>query len=344
MNIAINGFGRIGRTALRVMHERGLLPSLVAINDLTDAETLATLLRHDSNYGAFDGEIKAHNSDDAPVAGQPTGTITIDGHRVKVYADKEPDKLPWSELKVDVVIESTGHFVDQAGASLHLKAGARRVVITAPAKGAQVPTIVMGVNDDKLTKDDAIVSNASCTTNCIAPVAQVMAEHFGVVKAMMTTVHGYTADQNLQDGPHKDLRRARSAAVNIVPTSTGATLAAAEAVPELKGLFAGVALRVPVPVGSLSDFTFLLKRKTTVAEVNEVLSKAANSRRYKGIMTVTDEPIVSSDIIGESHSSIVDLGLTQVLDGDFVKVFAWYDNEYGYCHRLIDQVEAIAKL
>jgi glyceraldehyde 3-phosphate dehydrogenase len=343
MKMAINGFGRIGRTALRVMHERGEEKNLVAVNDLTDAETLAALLKYDSNYGTLPAEIKGKVLTKEPKEGEPVGVITIDGHEIQVYSEKDPTKLPWGKLGVDVVIESTGRFVDQKGSAQHLTAGAKKVVISAPAKEGEVRTIVIGVNDDKLKADDDIVSNASCTTNCISPVAQVIVEHFGVKKAMMTTVHGYTADQNLQDGPHKDLRRARSAAVNIVPTSTGATIAAAEAVPELKGLFAGVSIRVPVPVGSISDFTFLLKKKTTVEEVNEVLTKASHSPRYKGIMAVTDEPIVSSDIIGDPHSSIVDLSLTQVLDGDFIKVFAWYDNEFGYCNRLIDQVDLVAK-
>lgn len=342
MKLAINGFGRIGRTALRVLLERGLEKSLVAVNDLTDAETLAVLMKYDSNYGTLEFEVIGENLTDTPQEGQPAGLLTIDGHEIKVFNQKDPKLLPWKELGVDVVIESTGRFVDEDGASQHLTAGAKKVIISAPAKGGSVPTVVMGVNEGTLKKEHTIISNASCTTNCIAPVAQVMVEHFGVDKAMMTTVHGYTADQNLQDGPHKDPRRARSAPVNIVPTSTGATIAATEAVPELKGLFAGVALRVPVSVGSISDFTFLLKRKTTVKEVNDVLTKAAKSKRYQGIMMVTNDPIVSSDIIGDPHSSIVDLSLTQVLDGDFVKIFAWYDNEYGYCNRLIDQVETVA--
>ncbi len=344
MKIAINGFGRIGRTALRVLLERGQEKALVAINDLTDAETLATLLKYDSNYGGLGAEVVGKTLTDQPKDGQPVGLITLNGHEIKVFSQKDPSLLPWGKLGVEAVIECTGHFTDEAGMRLHIKAGAKKVVLSAPAKEGAVKTVVMGVNSHGLTAKDEVISNASCTTNCIAPVAQVMVEEFGVVKAMMTTVHGYTADQNLQDGPHKDLRRARSAAVNIVPTSTGATLAAAEAVPELKGLFAGVAIRVPVPVGSLSDFTFLLKRKTSVEEVNKVLSEAAASKRYKGIMAVTEEPIVSSDIIGDPHSSIVDLSLTQVLDGDFVKVFAWYDNEYGYCNRLIDEVELVAGL
>ncbi len=341
MRIAINGFGRIGRTSLRVMLERGLLKKVVAVNDLADAQTLALLLKYDSNYGHIGVDVSAENFTNIPDPDGPVGVILVDDHEIHVFNQKEPTKLPWKDLNIDVVIESTGRFVDEEGASQHLTAGAKRVVLSAPAKEGEVRTIVMGVNESKLSDKDVIISNASCTTNCIAPVAEVIVRKFGVKKAMMTTIHGYTADQNLQDGPHKDPRRARSAAVNIVPTSTGATLAAAEAVPELKGLFAGVAIRVPVPVGSISDFTFLLKKKTTVAEINKVLTEASKSERYKGIMAVTDEPIVSSDIIGESHSSIVDLSLTQVMDGDFVKVFAWYDNEYGYCHRLIDEVELL---
>jgi glyceraldehyde 3-phosphate dehydrogenase len=344
MKLAINGFGRIGRTALRVLLERDQIEHLVAVNDLADAETLAALLKYDSNYGALDADVEGKNDSEEQKGDTPVGHITVNGHKIAVFAQKDPKLLPWKKLGVDVVIESTGRFVDEEGAGQHITAGAKKVVLSAPAKEGSVRTIVMGVNHDTLKKTDAIISNASCTTNCISPVAQVIVEKFGVKKAMMTTIHGYTADQNLQDGPHKDLRRARSAAVNIIPTSTGATLAAAEAVPELKGLFEGVAIRVPVPVGSISDFTFLLKKKTTVKEVNEVLTKAAHSARYKGIMAVTDEPIVSSDIIGDPHSSIVDLSLTQVLDGDFIKVFAWYDNEFGYCNRLIDEVDLIAKL
>lgn len=343
MKLAINGFGRIGRTSMRVLVERGMHTSVVAVNDLTDAETLAALLKYDSNYGHIGVEVTGENFENVTDPAGPVGNIVIDGHEVLVFSQKDPTQLPWGDLKIDVVIESTGRFVDEEGAGQHLKAGAKRVVLSAPAKAGSVKTVVMGVNSDGLKPTDLIVSNASCTTNCISPVAQVIVEKFGVEKAMMTTVHGYTSDQNLQDGPHKDLRRARSAAVNIVPTSTGATIAAAEVVPELKGLFAGVSLRVPIPVGSISDFTFLLKRKTTVEEVNEVLTKASESKQYKGIMSVTNEPIVSSDIIGDPHSSIVDLSLTQVLDGDFVKIFAWYDNEFGYCHRLIDQAEAVAK-
>lgn len=348
MKVAINGFGRIGRTATRVMLERGNEKDLVAINDLADAETLAMLLKYDSNYGTLGVEVSGQKTAGEPKDGEPVGQISIAGHDILVFATKDPQLLPWKDLAIDTVIEATGRFTDEEGMRQHIIAGAKRVILTAPSKGGMVPTIVVGVNDplrgqatSAVKKDNEtgeIISNASCTTNCIAPVAQIMVSEFGVAKAMMTTVHGYTADQNLQDGPHADLRRARSAAINIVPTSTGATIAATEVVPELRELFAGVALRVPVSVGSLSDFTFLLKRKTTVAEVNDAFTKASKGKRYKGIVAVTQDPIVSSDIIGDPHSAIVDLSLTQVLDGDMVKVFAWYDNEFGYCNRLIDQL------
>ncbi len=338
MATAINGFGRIGRTALRVMLERGMESQLVAVNDLTDAVTLAHLLKYDTNYGVLAAEVGGENKPMSKHGTGSVGTLTVNGHQIAVFAEKDPSHLPWKELEIDTVIESTGHFTDAKGAKLHLDAGAKRVVISAPAKDGTVKTIVLGVNGESKDANEAIISNASCTTNCVAPVAQIMVAEFGVKKALMTTIHAYTQDQNLQDGPHKDLRRARSAAANIVPTSTGAAIAATEVIPELKGLFDGVAIRVPVPVGSLSDFTFLLKKRVTVKEVNAILSEAANSSRYKGILAVTDEPIVSSDIIGDPHSSIVDLSLTQVVDGDLVKVFAWYDNEYGYCNRLIDQL------
>lgn len=344
MKLAINGFGRIGRTSLRVLLDRGLEKSIIAVNDLTDAATLAALLKYDSNYGHIGCEVSGENFEDVKDPAGPVGNIIVNGHEILVFSQKDPTQLPWGDLGIDIVIESTGRFVDQEGAGQHIKAGAKRVILSAPAKEGSVKTIVMGVNDDSLKKTEEIISNASCTTNCISPVAQVIVDKFGVAKAMMTTIHGYTSDQNLQDGPHKDLRRARAAATNIVPTSTGATIAAAEVVPELKGLFAGVSLRVPIPVGSISDFTFLLKRKTTVKEINDTLTKASESKRYKGIMSVTNEPIVSSDIIGDPHSSIVDLSLTQVLDDDFVKIFAWYDNEFGYCNRLIDQAELVYKL
>ena len=327
--IAINGFGRIGRQTFRRIIENHPNLEVVAINDLTDPKTLAHLLKYDSNYGIWKHEI---TSDDK--------NIIVDGKSYPVYAEKEPEKLPWKKLDVDVVIESTGKFTDSEGAGKHIKAGARRIVISAPVHGdgtSGVKTFVLGVNGSKYSNEE-IISNASCTTNCIAPVAAVMNLKFGILKAMMTTVHGYTADQNLQDGPHRDLRRARSAAENIVPTTTGAAIATTETIPELKGLFDGAAIRVPVSVGSISDFTFLLKKKVTVEEVNNAFKEVSKNPLFSSILAVTEDPIVSSDIVGRSESAIVDLSLTQVVDGDMVKVFAWYDNEFGYSNRLVEQV------
>lgn len=323
MRIAINGFGRIGRTAARILLEKyGDQAVLVAVNDLTDAETLAHLFEFDSNYRRFRQKVTTKN-----------GALVVGRQEIAVLAEKDPAKLPWDELKIDVVLECTGRFTDGKEAAAHVRAGARRVVISAPAENA--PTHVLGVNDETAHQSE-VINNASCTTNCISPVAAVMHTHFGIAKAMMTTIHSYTQDQNLQDGPHKDLRRARAAAQNIVPTSTGAAKATTEVIPELKGLFDGLAIRVPTPVVSLSDFTFLLKKKTTIEDVNHVLTQAAAQARYRGILEVTDEPLVSTDLIGHPASAIVDLSLTQVIDGDFVKVVAWYDNEYGYSSRLVE--------
>lgn len=336
--IAINGFGRIGRVAMRILHERGLHTSVVAINDLTDAKTLAHLLQYDSNYGRLKADIEAHVYDNQPPY---SGALTIDKHSFYVLSVKDPAELPWAKLGVDIVIECTGRFTDAEGMQKHITAGAKKVILSAPADGTGVETFVRGINDEALTSDKHLVSNASCTTNCITPVAQVIHQQFGIEKAMMTTIHSYTADQVLQDGPHKDLRRARSAPQNMVPTSTGATKAAALAVPELAGIFDGLSIRVPTPVGSLSDFTFVTKKETTVEEVNKALKEASEQPRLKGILEVTEEPIVSSDIVGTSASSIVDLKLTQVVGGNLVKVIAWYDNEWGYTNRLIDQVETL---
>jgi len=328
VKVAINGFGRIGRVAFKIILDKHASEvEVVGINDLTDAATLAHLLKYDTSYGIYQKSISSDGNH-----------ILVDGRPYQVLAEKDPTKLPWGQLGVDVVIECTGRFTDYAGSEAHLKAGAKMVVISAPAKGGNVGTYLMGVNHDHYTPDQKIINNASCTTNCIAPVAQVIHHKFGIVKAMMTTVHSYTADQNLQDGPHKDLRRARAAAENIVPTTTGAAIATTEAIPELKGLFDGMAIRVPTPVGSISDFTFLLKRKVTVEEINQALTEASASPQYQGILAVTTDPVVSSDIVGRTESSIVDLSLTQVVDGDMVKVFAWYDNEWGYSHRLVEQV------
>lgn len=329
--VAINGFGRIGRSAFKVAFERDDL-EVVAINDLTDNPTLAHLLQYDSNYGRYHHPVKATESG-----------IEVDGKTIKVTNEPDPTKLPWGEMGVDVVIESTGRFVDPKDALKHVEAGAKKVVISAPAKGEGSNTVVLGVNDKDAEKPGEVFSNASCTTNCITPPAAVILREFGIERAMMTTIHSYTADQNLQDGPHKDLRRARAAATNIVPTSTGATLAAAEALPELKGVFEGMAIRVPTPVGSLSDFTFVVKKETTVDEVNAAFKKAAKEPAFEGILEVTEDPVVSSDIVGNPHSSIVDLGLTQV-NGTLVKVVAWYDNEWGYSNRLVELVADLARL
>src|SRR4051812_26516583 len=324
--VAINGFGRIGRNAFKVAFERSDL-EIVAINDLTDTKTLAHLLKHDSNYGTYEYDV---SSDE--------GNIIVKGQPIKVLAEKEPTALPWRDLQIDVVIESTGFFVDPAKARAHIEAGAKKVVISAPAKGEGATTIVLGVNEDKLEGASDVVSNASCTTNCITPVAAVIESTFGIEKAMMTTVHSYTASQRLQDAPAKDLREARNAAENIVPTTTGASIAAGQALPALQGIFGGMSVRVPTPVVSLSDFVIITKRSVSVEEVNEVFKKAAKEPYYQGILDVTEEELVSGDFIGNSHSAIVDLKLTAVLGDTMLKVVAWYDNEWGYSNRLVEVV------
>jgi glyceraldehyde 3-phosphate dehydrogenase len=332
--IAINGFGRIGRNAFKIAFERSDV-EIVAINDLTDTKTLAHLLKHDSNYGAYSHNVSFDDSD-----------IIVDDQHIKVLAEKDPAALPWKDLGVDVVIESTGFFVDPAKARAHIDAGAKKVVISAPAKGEGATTIVLGVNDDKLSDPGSsdIISNASCTTNCITPVAAVIESTFGIEKAMMTTIHSYTASQKLQDAPAKDLREARNAAENIVPTTTGASIAAAKALPALEGIFGGMSGRVPTPVVSLSDFVIITKRKVSVEEVNEAFKKAATEPYYQGILAVTEEPLVSSDFIGNSHSAIVDLKLTAVTGGNMLKVVAWYDNEWGYSNRLVEVVADTGRL
>jgi len=331
VRVGINGFGRIGRNVLRAgLNKKGL--EFVAVNDLTDAQTLAHLLKYDSVHGKFGPRVEA--KEDA---------ISIDGKEVKVFALKDPGQLPWKDLGVDVVLESTGRFTDRAGGAKHLEAGAKKVVISAPSKDPDV-SLVLGVNEK--VYDPAkhhILSMGSCTTNCLAPIAKILVDEFGVEYGLMTTIHAYTADQNLVDGPHKDLRRARAAAQNIVPTTTGAAHATTKVIPQLKGLFDGLSVRVPVPVGSLADFTFLLKKKVTVEEVNIAMRDAAKNPLYKGVLQVTHDPVVSSDIIGNPHSSIVDLNLTKVVDGDMVKVVAWYDNEWGYANRLVEMAMVSGK-
>ena len=324
IKLAINGFGRIGRNAFKIAFERRDV-KIVAINDLTDTKTLAHLLKHDSSYGTYDRDVKFDEEN-----------IIVDGEKIRVYAEKEPKNLPWKDHRVDVVIESTGFFTDPAKAAAHLEAGAQKVVISAPAKGEGAKTIVIGVNEDTVTEDDKIISNASCTTNCIAPVMKVLKDTFGIEKALMTTVHSYTASQRILDAPAKDLREARAAAENIVPTSTGASKAAALTIPALKGKFDGLSIRVPTPVVSLADITAVLKKDTTIEELQEVFKNAAKEPFYEGILGVSEEPLVSIDYRGNSHSSIVDLPLINVVDKNLVKVVAWYDNEWGYSNRLVE--------
>jgi len=324
INVAINGFGRIGRAALKAIWLRFPHLKIVAINDLCEPETLAHLLRYDSVYGTTKQEILADKAG-----------LIINGLRIPVLAIKDPAELPWKKLKVDVVLECTGRFTKQEDLAKHLMAGAKKVLLSAPAKSGDVPIIVPGVNLDKVKKNDHMVSCASCTTNCLAPVTKVIKESFGIKKALMTTIHSYTADQNLVDGPHKDWRRARAAALNIIPTTTGAAIAATATIPSLKDKFDGLAVRVPTPVGSLCDTVYVLGKKTSVKAVNQAIIKAAKGK-MKGIIEASSEELVSSDIVGNSHSAIVDLKNTRVVDGDLLKVVSWYDNEWGYANRLVE--------
>lgn len=328
--VAINGFGRIGRQAFKIASQHPDI-EIVAINELGDVANMAYLLKYDT----------VHRRDDATVAVKD-GELQVDGKSYKWLSIADPRSLPWRDLKIDVVIESTGRFTKKSQAEAHLEAGAKSVVISAPAENA--PAFVLGVNDSAYDPvEHTVISNASCTTNSITPVMAILDEKFGVAKALMTTIHSYTADQRLVDSPHKDFRRGRAAAQNIVPTSTGAARASAEALPQLKGIFDGISLRVPTLDVSVSDLTILLKRKTTVEEVNAAFREAAASDRYHGILAVTDEPLVSTDFTGNPASSIVDLGLTQIVDGDFLKVFAWYDNEWGYANRLVEEVVMVGR-
>ncbi|MFQ3631881.1 type I glyceraldehyde-3-phosphate dehydrogenase [Roseiflexus sp.] len=339
--VAINGFGRIGRQSFKAMLEQYSDDlEIVAINDLTDNETLAHLLRHDSTYGSFDGSVIATNDRINVTFYDEDG----DEREIEIVAleERDPAKLPWRDLGIDIVIESTGRFTDAEKARAHLQAGARKVIITAPAKGEDI-TICLGVNEDRY--DNAvhhIISNASCTTNCLAPVAKVLNDRFGIRRGMMTTVHSYTMDQNLQDNVHKDLRRARAAAMNIVPTTTGAARAVALVIPELKGKFDGFAVRVPTPTVSMIDFVVELERSASVDEVNEAFREAAQSKELEGILEVTEEELVSTDFIGSTASATVDLPLTMSLGGNLVKVIAWYDNEWGYATRIADLTAFIA--
>jgi len=335
VRVGINGFGRIGRSVFKALYgEYGDEIEIVAANDLGDVDTMAHLLKYDSVYGPFfGGEIEIARSEHG---------ITLDGHELRILAERDPAKLPWGDLGVDIVIESTGFFTDAEKAKAHLAGGAKKVIITAPAKGEDI-TICMGVNEDRYDPTrHSIISNASCTTNCLAPVAKIILEKFGVVKGLVTTVHSYTGDQNIVDGPHKDLRRARAAAINIIPTTTGAARAVALVIPELKGKFDGFALRVPTPTVSIIDFVAQVERPTTVEEVNAAF-KAQAEGDLEGILGYTEEPLVSSDFREDSRSSIVDGLSTMVIGGDLIKVISWYDNEWGYSCRVADLAAFMAE-
>jgi glyceraldehyde 3-phosphate dehydrogenase len=330
VKIGINGFGRIGRNYLRAALAQGSKLDIVAVNDLSDTKSLATLLKYDSITGRLAADVTYDDTN-----------VIVNGKKIKVLAERDPAALPWGELGVDIVIESTGRFTDAADAKKHLDAGAKKVLISAPGTGVD-GTFVMGVNHTNYdAANDHIISNASCTTNCLAPLAKVFNDEFGIENGLMTTVHAYTADQNLQDGPHSDLRRARAAALNIVPSSTGAAKAIGEVLPELKGKLDGYALRVPVPTGSITDLTLVSKKTVTIDEIKAAYKKAAEGS-LKGILEYTEDPIVSSDIVTDPHSSIFDAGLVKVI-GNTVKISSWYDNEWGYSNRLVDLTEYVAE-
>jgi len=331
VRVGINGFGRIGRNVFRAAKERGADIEWVAVNDLTDPETLAHLLKHDSVLGTYPGEIEA--TEDG---------IKVDGEEIKVLAEKDPASLPWGDLDVDVVIESTGIFTDRDDAAKHLEAGAKKVVVTAPSDGADV-TVAPGVNfeEDYDPDEHDVLSAASCTTNCLAPVAKVLHEAVGIKHGLMTTIHAYTADQGLQDLPHKDLRRARAAAINLIPTTTGAAKSVGKVIPELEGKLHGYAVRAPVPTGSLVDLTIEAENETSVEEVNEAFRQAADTGALEGILAYSEEPLVSSDIQKSPYSATFDSEMTSVIDGTQVKVLAWYDNEWGYSHRVVDVIEKV---
>jgi glyceraldehyde 3-phosphate dehydrogenase len=324
--IAINGFGRIGRVSFRIFLERKNI-EVVAINDITDARTLAHLLKYDSVHGVFKGEINVDKDG-----------LIVNGKPIRVLSEKDPANLPWKDMGIDIVIESTGHFLDMAGAKKHIQAGARRVILSAPPKGSDIKTVVWGINDHILSKDDLVISNASCTTNCAAPMIKVLDEQFGLEDGYITTVHSYTSDQRLHDAPHKDYRRARAAALSIVPTSTGAAKAITKIFPHLEGKLGGCGMRVPVPDGSLTDITCVLRKPATPEGINAAFKKAAEETDLKRILQYTEDPIVSIDIVGNPYSCIYDAEFTSVI-GNMVKVIGWYDNESGYSHRLADLAE-----
>ena len=330
VKVGINGFGRIGRNVFRAAHATGADIEWVGINDITDTGTLAHLLKYDSNYGRFPGEVEATDAG-----------IKVDGNEIKVFSERDPGALPWSDAGAEVVIESTGLFTDRENASKHLEAGAKKVIISAPAKGEDV-TVALGVNFDQYDKDQHdVISNASCTTNCLAPVAKVLHDAVGIETGLMTTIHAYTADQRLQDMPHKDLRRARAAAVNLVPASTGAAKAVGLVLPDLNGKLSGFAVRAPIPTGSVVDLTATVSRDTSVDEINGIFKEKADSGDLAGILQYSEDPIVSSDIVESPYSSIFDAPLTMVLEGRLVKVVSWYDNEWGYSNRVVELAQKV---
>jgi glyceraldehyde 3-phosphate dehydrogenase len=327
IKIGINGFGRIGRLVFRAAMDQGGI-EIVAVNDLTDAGTLAHLLKYDSTHGRYPGDVSAGDS-----------SLIVDGKEIKVLSERDPSTLPWGDLGAEIVVESTGFFADKEGASKHLTGGAKRVIISAPAKG-DLPTVVLGINDDILTEADTVMSNASCTTNCLAPMVKVLQDSFGIEHGLMTTIHSYTGDQRLLDAPHSDLRRARSAATSMVPTTTGAASAVGKVIPALNGKLDGMSVRVPTPDGSFTDFVSVLKEDVTIDAVNAVFKSAADGA-LKGILEFSDEPLVSADIIGNPHSCIFDSQITSVMAGNMVKICGWYDNEWGYSNRCVDLIKKI---
>lgn len=330
ISVAINGFGRIGRLVFRAAVEQGGI-EVKAINDLTDAKTLAHLLKYDSTHGRFAGEVEADGDN-----------LIVNGKTIRILAERDPANLPWGELGIDFVLESTGFFTDADGARAHIAAGAKKVVISAPAKGEDI-TVVMGVNDDALEAGHTIISNASCTTNCLAPMAKVLHEHFGVAKGMMNTIHSYTGDQRLLDAPHSDMRRARSAALSMIPTTTGAAVAVGKVLPALNGKLDGLSVRVPTPDGSLTDFTAILEKETTVEEINAAF-KAAAEGALSSILEYSEDPLVLADIVGNPHSCVFDALSTNVLEGNMVKILGWYDNEWGYSNRCVDLLKKLGTL
>ncbi|MEA2088307.1 MAG: type I glyceraldehyde-3-phosphate dehydrogenase [Patescibacteria group bacterium] len=333
VKVAINGFGRIGRAVFKILIEKHKNLQIIAINDLTDTKTLAHLLEYDTMYGKWDKKI-----------GFSKDSIIVDNKKYKVFAEKNPTELPWKRLGVSTVLECTGLFRTKELCKLHLNAGAKNVIISAPAKSNDIPIYVLGVNERKIKKTDKIISNASCTTNCIAPIVEILERKIGIKKVMMTTIHSYTSDQNLVDGPHKDLRRARTAGQNIIPTTTGAALATIKTVPKLKGKFDGISIRVPTALVSMSDFVFLLKKKTDTEKVNKIFVQEKKSKKYRDVIDITDKPLVSSDFIKNPYSAIIDLSMTKIVDGDLLKIVAWYDNEWGYSNRLAEITKLIAKI